>query len=221
VTKSCEGCSLRKIDYEERVNMIFFDLTLDQWLDISFAIVVFLVTAFFGRWAIKMFFGRILRRFTQFTKNTLDDAILDAIAPPLYWLALIYAFQFAHDRLGNIFRSLRFDLEQVYFVLFALVGFIVAWRLIGNIATWYGEQLAKTGEVELGEQLLPFFRRVILIILTMIVIIILLDYFEVEVQRIGNNPGDRLVGDRTGRAGRPVRYNQRLRHHGRPPIPDR
>ena len=161
--------------------MIFFDLTLDQWLDISFAIVVFLVTAFFGRWAIKMFFGRVLRRFTRFTKNTLDDAILDAIAPPLYWLALIYAFQFAHDRLENVFRSLRFDLDQVYFVLFALVGFIVAWRLISNIATWYGEQLAKTGEVELGEQLLPFFRRVILIILTMIVIIILLDYFDVEV----------------------------------------
>ncbi len=157
------------------------ELTLDQWLDIGLAIGVFLATVIFGRWIIKTFFGRILRRFTSFTKNTLDDAILEAIAPPLYWLALIYAFQFAHNTLSDIFEQLRFDLDQVYFVLFALVGFIAAWRLIGNIADWYGKQLSTTGEIELGEQLLPFFRRVVLIILTLIVIIILLGYFNVEV----------------------------------------
>ncbi len=164
--------------------MNFADLTQGQWIDIILALVVFLGTAFLGRWIIKLFFGRILRRFTSFTKNTLDDAILEAIAPPLYWLALIYAFQFSLNRLGDIFELLQFDLDQIYFVLFSLVGFIAAWRLIGNIANWYGEQLAKTGEVELGEQLLPFFRRVILILLTLIVIIILLDYFDVEVSGV-------------------------------------
>ncbi|MGD8402188.1 MAG: mechanosensitive ion channel family protein [Anaerolineales bacterium] len=161
--------------------MSFWELMLDQWLDIGLAVGVFLLTAIFGRWIIKIFFGRILRRFTSFTKNTLDDAILDAIAPPLYWLALIYAFQFAHNNLSTVFEQLQFDFEQIYFVLFSLVGFIAVWRLIGNIADWYGKQLATTGEIELGEQLLPFFRRVVLIILTLIVIIILLDHFNVEV----------------------------------------
>ena len=161
--------------------MNFWELTLNQWLNIGFAVGVFLLTVIFGRWIIKIFFGRILRRFTSFTKNTLDDAILEAIAPPIYWLALIYAFQFAHNSLSNVFEQLQFDFDQIYFVLFAFVGFIAAWRLIGNIANWYGGQLAKTGEVELGEQLLPFFRRVILIILTLIVIIILLGHFNVEV----------------------------------------
>ena len=161
--------------------MIFSDFTLEQWIDISLAVGVFLVTVLLGRWIINLIFGRFIRRFTSFTKNTLDDAVLDAITPPLYWLAVIYAFQFAHNRLSAVFEQLRFDLDQVYFVLFALVGFIAAWRLISNIAKWYGEQLATTGEVELGEQLLPFFRRVILIILTLIVIIILLDYFDIEV----------------------------------------
>ncbi|MGB7875466.1 MAG: mechanosensitive ion channel family protein [Anaerolineales bacterium] len=161
--------------------MNFLDLTLNQWFDIGLAIGVLLATAILGRWVINIIFGRVIRRFTGFTKNTLDDAILDAITPPLYWLALIYALQFALNRLGEAFEFLRFDLEQVYFVLFSLVGFVVVWRLISNIASWYGEQLATTGEIELGEQLLPFFRRVVLIILTLIVIIILLDYFNVEV----------------------------------------
>lgn len=126
-------------------------------------------------------FGRVIRRFTNFTKNTLDDAVLDAIAPPLYWLALLYAFQFSLNRLGKVFEQLRFNLDQVYFVLFSLVGFIVVWRLISNIANWYGEQLATTGKVDLSEQLLPFFRRVVLIVLALIFIIILLGYFNIEV----------------------------------------
>jgi len=161
--------------------MNFADLTQNQWIDIGLALIVFLGTAFLGRWVIKMIFGRVIRRFTGLTKNTLDDAVLDAIAPPLYWLALIYAFQFALDRMDFLFRQLRYDLDQVYFVLYLLIGFVIVWRLVGNIADWYGRQLAKTGEVELGEQLLPFFRRVILIILAVIAVIILLDYFNIEV----------------------------------------
>lgn len=161
--------------------MKFSELTLEQWLDIGLSLTILLATTILGRWVIKIIFGRVIRRFTNFTKNTLDDAILDAITPPLYWLALIYAFQFSLNRLGDVFEQLRFNLVQVYFLLFSLVGFIVIWRLISNIASWYGEQLATTGKVELGEQLLPFFRRVVLIILALIFIIILLGYFNIEV----------------------------------------
>jgi small-conductance mechanosensitive channel len=161
--------------------MNFADLTQQQWIDIILALVVFLGTALLGRWIIKLLFTRVIRRFTGLTRNTLDDAIIDAIAPPMYWLALLYAFQFALDRMDFLFGQLRFDLDQVYFVLYLLIGFVVVWRLVGNIADWYGEQLAQTGEVELGEQLLPFFRRVILIILAIIAAIILLGYFDIEV----------------------------------------
>jgi len=64
--------------------MDFSTLTLEQWLDIGLAIGVLLATAIFGRWIIKFFFGSVLRRFSRFPKNTLDDAILDGISPPLY-----------------------------------------------------------------------------------------------------------------------------------------
>jgi len=159
----------------------FSDFTLEQWVDIGLAIVAFLGTAILGRWIIEFIFGRVVKRFTGLTKNTLDDAILDAIAPPLYWLALVYAFQYALERLSFVFRQLRVNFEQVYFVLFLLIGFIIAWRLISNIANWYQGQLSTTDKVELAEQLLPFLRRVGLILLTAIVAIILLDYFNIEV----------------------------------------
>ena len=156
-------------------------LTTEQWIEVGISVIVFLVTAFLGRWIIKLIFQRVIRRLTGFTKTTLDDVILDAIAPPLYWLAVIYAFRFALDRLSFIFEVLRFDVKQVYFVLFLLIGFAVAWRLITNIAIWYESRLSSTGKMELGRQLMPFIRRVALIILTVIVAIMILDYFNIEV----------------------------------------
>ena len=156
-------------------------LTTEQWIEVGISVVVFLVTAFLGRWIIKLIFQRVIRRLTGFTKTTLDDVILDAIAPPLYWLAVIYAFRFALDRLGFIFENLNFDVEQIFFVLFLLIGFTVAWRLITNLAIWYERRLAAGNKMDLGRQLMPFLRRVALIILTVIVAIMLLDYFNIEV----------------------------------------
>lgn len=156
-------------------------LTLNQWFDIGISILVFVATALLGRWIIKWIFQHILQRLTGFSKTTLDKVILDAIAPPLYWLALIYAFRFSLNRLAFIIRGTSFDLEQLYFVLFLLIGFAASWRLIVKLAIWY-EHDHTTGErTELGKQLMPFLRRVALIILTVIVAIILLGHFNIEV----------------------------------------
>jgi len=157
------------------------DLTATQWINIAIALSVFIVTLFLGRWLIRLVFNRVIRRVTRFTKNTLDDAIMNAIAPPLYFLALVYAFRFALERLSRDFEFLSFDLEQVYFVLFILIGLATVWRLVTHIAEWYQKQLALTGGVELSEQLLPFFRRIILILITVIAAIMLLDYFNVDI----------------------------------------
>ncbi|GAB4427586.1 MAG: mechanosensitive ion channel [Anaerolineales bacterium] len=160
------------------------DLTTAQWLNIAIALSVFLLTLFLGRWLIKLIFKRVVRRVTRATKTTLDDAIMNAIAPPLYFLVLVYAFRFALERLNMEFAFLSFDLAQIYFVLFLLIGFIVVWRLITHISEWYQGELAKTGKVELGEQILPFLRRLALILLTVIAAIMLLDYFNIEVSGV-------------------------------------
>jgi MscS family membrane protein len=156
-------------------------LTQTEWMQVGISILIFLATAFLGRWAIKFIVKRVARRFTRQTKTTLDDVILESVAPPLYWLVLVYAFKFSLSRLDFIFEELNVDLEAFYFVLFWLIGSTIAWRLINNLARWYEKLLSVTREIELGEQLMPFFRRLLLIILTVIVGIIFLDYFSIEV----------------------------------------
>jgi len=156
-------------------------LTSEQWTDIGISILIFVLAVILGRWIIKAVFMRVIKRLTKFTASTLDDVILEAIAPPLYWLVVIYAFQFSLNRLGFIFAQLKFSLEGLYFVLYLLIGFAIALRLVSNISNWYALQLAKTDKVELSEQLMPFLRRIIVIIMTVIVAIMLLSYFEVDV----------------------------------------
>ncbi|HEY5730059.1 MAG TPA: mechanosensitive ion channel domain-containing protein [Anaerolineales bacterium] len=161
--------------------MVFSTLTSKQWIEVGISILVFVLTLILGRWIIKAVFIRIIKQLTKFTTSTLDDAILEAIAAPMYWVAVVYAFQFSLNRLGFIFQQLQFDLEGLYFVLYLLIGFAIALRLVNNISNWYALQLAQTDKVELSEQLMPFLRRLIVIIMTVIVAIMLLDYFKIEV----------------------------------------
>ena len=156
-------------------------LTTGQWIDIGISVLVFVLTLFLGRWIIKSIILRLIKRLTNFTTSTLDDVVLDAVAAPIYWLAVIYAFQFSINRLGFIFQAFQFDFEALYFVLYLLIGFAIALRLVNNISGWYTLRLAKTDKVELSEQLMPFLRRIINIIMVVIAAIMLLGYFEVDV----------------------------------------
>ena len=161
--------------------MNFATLTQTDWTQIGISLAIFLVTAILGRRLVKFIFKRIIHRFTRQTKTTFDDVILEAISPPFYWLVLIYAFKFSLNRLDFLFENSDFSLDALYFVLFWLIGSTIAWRLVSSLAKWYEDQLAATREVELGEQLMPFFRRLLLIVLAVIVGIIFLDYFNIEV----------------------------------------
>lgn len=161
--------------------MTLSTLSPAQWIEVGISVLVFILTVTLGRWLIRLIFTHVVSRLTGFTKTTLDDAILDAVAPPLYWLAVIYAFRFSLDRLGFISDQFSFDVQQIYFVLFLLIGFALVWRLIANLAMWYERRLTRGETVDLGRQLMPFLRRVALIILTVIVAIILLDHFQIEV----------------------------------------
>jgi len=164
--------------------MILSTLTLNQWIDIGISILVLVATAVLGRWIIKVVFHGLIRRLTGYTKTNLDNLILDAIAPPLYWLALVYAIRFSLSRLAFLFTGIHFDLDQLYFVLFLLIGFATAWRLIVRLAIWYERRYTADERTELGQQLMPFLRRVVLIVLSVIVAIILLGHFNIEVSGI-------------------------------------
>lgn len=161
--------------------MNFSDLGNGQWFDIIISIAIIVLTAMLAKPILNLILGRFIKRLTKKTKTKLDDVIIEAVRPPLFWLLLVVAFQFAIRRLDFLEIPESFNIEDIYFLFYFLVSFLVAVRLINELIGWYIEEVAPKTESRLDEQLLPFFRRVIIIVVAVIAGIILLDRFDVEV----------------------------------------
>ena len=61
---------------------------------------------------------------------------------------------------------------------------MLAWRVIGSIFDWYGEEIAPRMESDVYKQIFPFLRRLVFILLAIIAAIIILDYFNIEVSAL-------------------------------------
>lgn len=161
--------------------MQFLGLNVAQWNQIGISALVILAALVLGRWVIRGLLIPLLRRFTRRTSGTLDDSVLDAIQYPAYWLLLLVSFEYALGRLDFIKSLAVLPLDDVSFILYALVFFIMAWRLVSGLFEWFMHEQAVRTDTDLDQQLLPFFSRISLIIVALIAIIIVLGHFNVEV----------------------------------------
>lgn len=161
--------------------MDFLNLTFEQWLDLGLSLLIVVVTVSFGQWLVAFIIRRVISRVVARTRTGLDDAILDAMQPPLYGLAVVVAFDVGVTRLTILPAEWDATLSDVFFVLYLAVVFVFAWRLTTGLFNWYGQEVAAPIDMKLSRQFLPFFRRMILITLSVIVLIVLLDRFEANV----------------------------------------
>jgi len=100
---------------------------------------------------------------------------------PLVYFVLLLGLCFALKQLDLV---IDFDdglMAAIFFVLFLALGYISIYRLTISLIDWYGEEVAQHTETTLDDQILPFFRRLVLVILTTIAVIILLAHFNVNV----------------------------------------
>lgn len=159
-------------------------LTSAHWIDLGISALIVLFTIIIGRWIMALLLDRGIRWMVGKTQTGLDDALLNTIRTPFYWLLVVLAFQIAINRLDFFPESWNDPLDDVFFVLYLSVGLVFAWRFVVNLFNWYGQEMASRTETDLDEQLMPFFRRVALIILGAIGLIILLGHFQVNVSSL-------------------------------------
>jgi MscS family membrane protein len=152
-----------------------------ELMDIGISMAIILLTLILTRPILSFILDRIIKRITKATKSRLDDLIMDAVRVPLFWLIFILAFRVALDRLDFATAGFDFNLEDLYFTLYIIVGFILTWRLVNTLLEWYGKEVAPKTDSALDEQLVPFMRRIVLILLGIIAAIIVLGRFDVEV----------------------------------------
>ena len=163
------------------MDYIFWGLTLKQWLDIGISLLILVLVLLLGRIIISFVIDKVLYRITKRTKTTLDNQVLQAARFPVYLLAIVLALNTALARLDFLFLPGDPRIEEVFYVLYFLVGFIFAWRLVTHIFSWLEEEVSLKTNASLDEQLFPFFQRIILILLSAIGLITILSHFDVDI----------------------------------------
>ena len=93
------------VDSPRRLGMMILGIDFDQWEDIGIALLIIILSAVIGRWLISFILDRMVRGMTRRTKSNLDDALVDAIKGPLFWLVLFSASQIAITRIDALQTS--------------------------------------------------------------------------------------------------------------------
>ena len=82
------------------MDVIFWGLSVRQWLDVGISALILLLVLLLGRIIISFLIDKVLLRITKKTKNTLDNQILQAIRLPAYLLAIVLALNTSLARLN-------------------------------------------------------------------------------------------------------------------------
>jgi len=163
------------------MDQIIWGLTAGQWLDIGISVLILMVVLLLGRFFISFLLEKVLFQITKRTKNTLDNQILQASHLPAYFLAVILALNTSLARLDFLPQEWDLWVSEGFYVLYFLVGFNFAWRLVTHIFSWLNDEVSLKTDASLDEQLFPFFQRVILILLSAIAIITILSHFDINI----------------------------------------
>lgn len=163
------------------MNRIIWGLTAGQWLDIGISVLILLVVLVLGKVVISFVLEKILLQLTKRTKNTLDNQILHASRVPAYLLAVVLALNTSLARLDFLPPEWDTWIAEGFYILYFLVGFIFAWRMVTHIFSWLGDEVSLKTDATLDEQLFPFFQRVVLIMLSAIGIITILSHFDINI----------------------------------------
>ena len=157
-------------------------LTGQQWINIGTSLLIVVATAVLVRLLLGYLLDRVLRRLLGDRGKAISRTLVKPVRGPLNFLAILIALNIAIIRLDfTIITENAGLIRNVFFVLYLLTGFVIAWRLVGSFAAWYASDIAPRTESRLDDQVVPFGRRVSLIVLTIVMLIILLSHFDVDV----------------------------------------
>lgn len=158
------------------------DLTSQDWLNLGISAVVVALAAIAGRWLVDLVIRRVGKSLTRRTTTRLDDLLLGAIRVPLAWFLVVFVAGSMVARLDFLPARWAPTLENIFFVLYFLVGFTLAWRLLAALFEWYADEMTgRAAQPALAQGLALFFRRVALIVLALIGLIVLLSHFGADI----------------------------------------
>ena len=163
--------------------MEILGLTSTDWRGIGAALAIMIGAAILAG-VVRLVLDKVLFRISRRTKTSFDDALVDSVRAPVFWLIMFLALQLALDQLTFLPLDWRANRADLMFVLYVFLAYLFLHKLISNMLAWYSREMAQHTESSLDDHALPFLRRVLLIVLAVIAIIVVLSHFDVDVSAL-------------------------------------
>ncbi len=133
-----------------------------------------------GVWLAALLLNNWARKLAAMTKNGLDDAILNTLRLPiLFGLGLLGFWLVVKQLQAGVSLPLKW-IDAIFFVIYWFLVYLIIYRLVVNLSKWYQTEVAFRTETTLDEQVLPFFRRIVLAVVSVVAVIVLLGHFNVN-----------------------------------------
>ena len=161
--------------------MDLLTLLQTEWQQIAISTGIVIAALILTRPILHFLLDRFIGRITGATQNTLDDALIKAIRPPLFWLIIAITVDLSLRRLTFLDGESLGLIDTVSYLIYSTLAVITIWRLINAVAAWYTTEIAEKTDTPLDNQMVPFVRRLALILLFGIAAIMILRSFRVEI----------------------------------------
>ena len=157
----------------------FLGLSGEDWINLVVSIVAIIV----GYLIVNLLFMRILRWLVRKTPTKFDDAFLDTIHNPLRFFVLVLFIQISILRLAFLGENIVRLLDNIFFILYLSILFLIIWRLISFTLDWYREHVTPKDEEQEArrEKTLPLLRLILHVTWIVIVVMMALSYWNINV----------------------------------------
>jgi len=159
----------------------FAGLRAPDWINLGISLLFVLSGYLLGTWLIHRALPRLARR----TQTGFDDAFFKMSGSSLRWLVVVFALQFATERLTFVGIGTRRVLGDIFFVLELVLAFRIIWQLIRLAERWYSEQGGERAHAAELAPVITLLVRVGRVVAVIAGATLLLSHFGINVAALG------------------------------------
>ena len=147
-----------------------------DWLISAGFFLSFLFIALLSR----LVFPRLLSILTRRTKTMLDDLIVKALLPPIYFAFIITGTWIALLRIPELNAYIENINKGMVVITIILIATVID-RLLKAFIAWYGREIASRTQTDIDDRLLPVLGRIGSVIVYAIALMLILDKLTLNI----------------------------------------
>jgi len=142
---------------------------------ISFAVLAIIF------YTLAMTIFRTTKMLTRKTKTTIDDHLMKNLRRPIKWISVILAAYLALQIFYPGFSLLGYGTDQIFIILFLIVGTYTVNAVFHALMDWYAEEVAPKTDSKFDDEIFPLFKKVGSALVYVVGFTIILGQFGVEI----------------------------------------